>query len=387
MNPTRSAGLERLAEFQAHVTDYAKLRNYDLVGHPHVSRLSPYLRYRLLDEEEVLFAASSKERSEMFVREVFWRGYFKGWLQMRPNVWREYRKERDEALLALSADAGLASRVQAATSGQSGIECIDFWSRELQSTGYLHNHARMWFASIWIYTLRLPWTLGADFFLRHLLDGDAASNTLSWRWVGGLHTQGKTYLARRENIQKFTEGRFAPEGLATEAPPLRSAPPPPADVSLLPEAPFVHAEGATSLPSQFALLVTPADLNPAHIVEHKPAARFVAGMSSGASPRVHEFVQAACADAEARLGARFLPSTNIEELAETLSQYPAVVTSFAPAGETADALARLGEALRHRGSTLVYAVRDYDRLVWPHARAGFFKLGKKIPQLMGQLFP
>jgi deoxyribodipyrimidine photo-lyase len=65
--------------------------------------------------------------------------------------------------------------------------------QELVETGYLHNHARMWFASIWIFTLRLPWELGADFFLRHLLDGDAASNTLSWRWVAGLHTKGKHY--------------------------------------------------------------------------------------------------------------------------------------------------------------------------------------------------
>ena len=61
----------------------------------------------------------------------------------------------------------------------TGIEGFDDWARELVDTGYMHNHARMWFASIWIFTLRLPWALGADFFLRHLLDADAASNTLS----------------------------------------------------------------------------------------------------------------------------------------------------------------------------------------------------------------
>ncbi|MEM8657814.1 MAG: FAD-binding domain-containing protein, partial [Pseudomonadota bacterium] len=83
-----------------------------------------------------------------------------------------------------------------------------------------HNHTRMWFASIWIFTLQLPWQLGADLFLRHLLDGDPASNTLSWRWVGGLHTVGKTYLARADNIRKFTNGRFDPKGLARAALPL-----------------------------------------------------------------------------------------------------------------------------------------------------------------------
>ena len=100
--------------------------------------------------------------------------------------------------------------------------------RELIETGYLHNHARMWYASIWIHTLKLPWTLGAAFFLTHLLDGDPASNTLSWRWVAGLHTPGKTYLARPDNIRKYTNNRFAVgESLAKiasvpNAPPLPS---------------------------------------------------------------------------------------------------------------------------------------------------------------------
>ena len=62
----------------------------------------------------------------------------------------------------------------------------------------------MWFASIWIFTLNLPWELGANFFYKNLLDADPASNTLSWRWVAGLHTEGKFYLARQENIEKFS---------------------------------------------------------------------------------------------------------------------------------------------------------------------------------------
>ena len=91
---------------------------------------------------------------------------------------------------------------------RSGIPAMDAWTSELIETGYLHNHARMWYASIWIHTLKLPWTLGAEFFLRNLLDGDVASNTLSWRWVAGLHTVGKFYLAQKSNICKFTAGRL-----------------------------------------------------------------------------------------------------------------------------------------------------------------------------------
>ena len=80
--------------------------------------------------------------------------------------------------------------------------------KELKETNYLHNHARMWFASIWIFTLDLPWELGAEFFLKHLYDGDSASNTLGWRWVAGIQTPGKHYLASEWNIKKFTNNRY-----------------------------------------------------------------------------------------------------------------------------------------------------------------------------------
>ena len=113
-------------------------------------------------------------------------------------------------LTVLEKDKRLRAGYLAAIDGETGIECFDAWSAELRETGYLHNHARMWFASIWIFTLKLPWRLGADFFYRHLLDGDAASNTLSWRWVAGLHTRGKPYAARADNIATYSEGRFTP---------------------------------------------------------------------------------------------------------------------------------------------------------------------------------
>tara|TARA_Y100001936_G_scaffold67307_1_gene66269 strand:- start:3319 stop:4020 length:702 start_codon:yes stop_codon:yes gene_type:complete len=79
----------------------------------------------------------------------------------------------------------------------------------------------MWFASIWIFTLNLPWQLGAEFFMRHLYDGDAASNTLGWRWVAGIQTKGKHYLAKEWNIEKFTEGRFKNIKLNKNALPLK----------------------------------------------------------------------------------------------------------------------------------------------------------------------
>jgi deoxyribodipyrimidine photo-lyase len=173
--------------------------------------LSPYLRRRMITEREVVeevLKHHAPEAADKFIQEVFWRTYWKGWLEMRPAIWEHYLSEREAAL------ANLPEGYQAAIEGRTGIDGFDDWARDLVETGWLHNHARMWFASIWIFTLKLPWVLGADFFYRHLIDADPASNTLSWRWVAGLHTKGKTYLARPENIEKFTKGRFRPTNLA-----------------------------------------------------------------------------------------------------------------------------------------------------------------------------
>ncbi|MBF9061264.1 DNA photolyase, partial [Rhodobacterales bacterium HKCCSP123] len=227
---TRTEALARLSRFLPRAgRDYAARRNYDLpgAGHPHVSQLSPYLRHRLLTEEEVLSAVLARfslGTAEKFVQEVCWRTYWKGWLEMRPAVWAAYRRELAELLEG--ADATLTNRLAAAEGGETGIDCFDAWARELLTTGYLHNHARMWFASIWIFTLGLPWQAGADLFLRRLLDGDPASNTLGWRWVAGLQTRGKHYLARPDNIARYTEGRFAPAGLVSDAAPLEGPAPP-----------------------------------------------------------------------------------------------------------------------------------------------------------------
>ena len=229
--PNRIEALSRLKAFVPKAgRTYATRRNYDLGAGSHtgVSALSPYLRHRIVTEQDVLEAvlgAHSRQAAEKFVQEVFWRTYWKGWLEMRPEVWTRYQGGLRRALDDINTQSGLRANWEAACTGRTGIECFDAWAQELVATGYLHNHARMWFASIWIFTLRLPWELGADFFLRHLLDGDPASNTLSWRWVGGIQTVGKTYLARPDNIAKYTDGRFQPDpaDLARSAHPLPSA--------------------------------------------------------------------------------------------------------------------------------------------------------------------
>ena len=202
---TRKDALQQLDAFIPFAGRYARDRNHVLPGHTNVSKLSPAIRHRLILESECAaaplrrYAASTVEK---FTQEVYWRRYWKNWLSLRPQVWTQYLDE----LAVLQNDPSMeATRARAARceAGVSPIAIMSHFSRELIATGYLHNHARMWFAGWWIHIERLPWQLGADFFLRHLLDGDPASNTLSWRWVAGLQTPGKTYLPRRSNLEKY----------------------------------------------------------------------------------------------------------------------------------------------------------------------------------------
>jgi len=198
--PSRSAALGQLDEFLPIAGLYARDRNRVKSGHASVSRLSPAIRHRLISEEEVATAVLRNHpftRVEKFVQEVYWRRYWKSWLSLRPEVWNDF--------LHGLRDVADDPRVHCIENAQSGNAVVDYFSAELVRTGYLHNHARMWFAAWWVHEARLPWQCGAAFFYRHLLDGDPASNTLSWRWVAGLQTPGKTYLARRNNLEKYLD--------------------------------------------------------------------------------------------------------------------------------------------------------------------------------------
>ena len=243
----REIGLQKLNQFlHSAAVDYPARRNFDFGPGQHkaVTGLSAYIRHRLVSEPEVLARTLTVHefgRVSKFIEEVFWRTYWKGWLEHNPAVWTRYLKSLEQAHRALDRESGLYEDYLRAVNGESGIGPFDAWIRELRETGYIHNHARMWFASIWIFSLRLPWVLGADFFLRHLLDGDCASNTLSWRWVAGLQTQGKAYLTTVDNLRKFAADRFFSASqvpglkrLATRAVPLQEAPLPDASPLDLP---------------------------------------------------------------------------------------------------------------------------------------------------------
>ena len=221
---SRASAIENLNRFvDQNLFEYSKLRNFDYGpdNRSNISCLSPYITHGVISELEVIKKSLSKfsfSKNEKFIQEVLWRTYWKGWLELRPNVWTDYLNELKKIREEFKDNQNYKNAIK----GNTNIECFNEWIKELKETNYLHNHARMWFASIWIFTLDLPWQLGAEFFMKHLYDGDAASNTLGWRWVAGIQTQGKNYLASEWNIKKFTNNRFSNIKLNENAPPKTS---------------------------------------------------------------------------------------------------------------------------------------------------------------------
>lgn len=397
--PSREAGLRRLGDF-AHRAGplYAKSRNFDFGPgrRGNVSMLSPYLRHRLVLEEEVLDTVLQQHpegASAKFVEEVFWRAYFKGWLEQRPSVWTDYRRSVSRLLQSLEDDSETLCRYEAAIEARTGIDCFDAWAAELIDEGYLHNHARMWFASIWVFTLGLPWQLGADFFYRHLVDGDPASNTLGWRWVCGLHTPGKTYLARASNITHFTDNRFFPEGqLAARAPALTDSTSHP----VAPLSPSQTFDGGR----RYGLLITEEDCSPESLgLGTAPAAVLGALATNMRSPLpvgrpALDFAEGAVRDGVERASRAFAADGSLstsddwnEVLLDWAAQHhlESVVTPYVPAGPVAELLADASDRLAANGITLQRVRRPYDSATWPHARRGFFRLKKQIPAILDTL--
>ena len=383
--PTRAAALERLAEFLPHAgADYARLRNIDRGpdDRSNVSALSPWIRRRILTEEEVIAAVLRRHgfaRAEKFIQEVCWRTYWKGWLELRPGVLADYHA----AAAALSAEWADSAALAAARAGQTGIACFDAWAAELVRTGWLHNHARMWFASIWIFTLRLPWELGAAFMAQHLLDADPASNTLSWRWVAGLQTPGKHYLARAENIRLNTLGRFDPAGqLDEQALPVPMVAPNPPPGAIPP--------AQVPATDRVALLLTEEDLSPETLPVGATVVALAALTTPSADSPAGRFAAGAVADGLDRAGAQFgLAGQLLAPEAVAAWALDAgvseVVTACAPLGPSARALDEIERALALVSIRLVRVRRAWDTRCWPLATKGFFAFRQHIPKLVAGL--
>ena len=152
---SRKEALEVLENYvEKEIINYSSKRNFDFgtSNRKNVSCLSPYITHRLITEYEVAKKVLSKhthQKVEKYIQEIFWRVYWKGWLELRPRVWSDFIED----LKTIEEN----ENYQKAINAQTDIKCFNDWVRELKENNYLHNHTRMWFASIWIFTLKLPW--------------------------------------------------------------------------------------------------------------------------------------------------------------------------------------------------------------------------------------
>lgn len=413
---SRERALELLDTYAPEISQYAPTRNYAVKGKSKVSGLSAFVRYRLIQERELIAAAlrgSAAEQAGAFIDQVGWRTYFKGHLEQHPLLWQRFLSSF--AALNEQMDAGQRQAYGRAINGETGIDCFDCWVKELQSTGYLHNHARMWFASIWIFTLGLPWQLGARFFLQHLLDGDPASNTLSWRWVAGLHTRGKRYYARADNIRKYTDGRFTGEGVEARA--CDSVPDDggAASISLDPLASSTESLFPCLSTSPAGLLVTPDDLSPevselgespfgsicvldaedvyGGIKRSEAVVNFARAAVADAGERLAREWRAECRDIEGELAfARACASPSHVGCNSSMRVYRGHVREWVPSvvnwakrehlkavrlfrppiGFYRDQMPKLRAALLTENIQVFEYRRKWDSALWPHANAGYF---------------
>jgi deoxyribodipyrimidine photo-lyase len=206
--PTRQAALKRLAAVRP--SDYARSRNH-IEGA--VTGLSPYLSHGLLTLPEVLkgvLESGPLTVGHKLVYELGWREFFR-------HVWAH---EGDSILESLHEGplpkAAYARELPDDIRGAStGVPVIDQAVRTLYATGTLHNHARMWLASYVVHLRRVHWRAGADWMVAHLLDGDLASNNLSWQWVAGTGSH-KPYLFNAENVAKYAPAPWHSPGTVVD---------------------------------------------------------------------------------------------------------------------------------------------------------------------------
>ena len=374
---------KRLIYFTENIVQkYAQRRNFDFHNKEDncVSGLSAAITHRIISEWDVAKHVLSLHpyiKVEKFIQEICWRTYWKGYLEHYPSIWFRYKDDVEKM-----QDHKTHLNFKNAESGKTGIECFDFWISELKNNGYLHNHSRMWFSSIWIHTLDLPWQLGADIFMQYLLDGDPASNTLSWRWVAGLHTKGKTYLANAENIKKFTGGAFYPTDQLSKTPKFISED----ESHNLKELNFEqdHAERIQCLlvhESDLSLEGTPeCDLI---LVQKRPL------QTTSRSENVRTFISSALENYQNELSNShdneiiMVDLDNIAFFKKIISDrnLMSIHTFYPSVGPVHDQI----QTMRSHKIQFNFLYREWDKEFWPHSSKGFFKMKYKIHPILKKL--
>jgi len=370
---SRAKAVDKLNHFvENNLSEYSKLRNFDFGPdkRSNVSCLSPYITHGIINELEVINKSLKKlsfVKNEKFIQEVLWRVYWKGWLELRPNVWSDYLIELDNLRDEFKSNHSYLKAIE----GKTDIDCFNQWIIELKENNYLHNHARMWFASIWIFTLELPWQLGAEFFMKHLLDGDAASNTLGWRWVAGVQTQGKHYLASEWNINKFTNNRFKNIKLNENATPKVSGKSFPIIKQEFNNPGNIEERNLLIFENNLSFEITEFKKNKfkkIYIISNKNEHR-----SIKLSEKLVKFKSLLIEDQEQRLknksiDCEVIDISEIKNIENHYGLYPAV-------GENLD-------YLNSNNLQIDFLYRNLDQLAWQYCNKGFFNFKNYIPKII-----
>ena len=366
---------------------YKGHRNQDL-GDPsknYVSGLSPAISRRIITEREIVrqiskyFQYSSVDK---FVDEICWRTYWKGWLQHRPTVWDDYLDD-----LALLREKNHRNEVyHRAVNGETGLECFDAWVSELKIHGYIHNHARMWFASIWVFYFDIPWQLGADFFYRNLIDADPASNTLSWRWVSGLQTKGKRYIASRSNIDRYTDNRFKfPENFFVKDKEIID------DRVYEPEINIKHQNPSANCKK--GILIHEEDLSLSHIEKNVPIMmQSKTHNPYGQTSLPVDLANRSIENSIERCRKEFRSNSvstfdwhDTQKLRKWISDHNLdMIEVTAPTVGKFENL--IPNTLKNMNVEISYKYHDWDLSFWRFSDKGFFKLKKQIKKIVGPLW-
>ena len=352
---------------------YPLNRNYDVTGKQTTSKLSSAISSGIIKESDIIRSLHEHgvPTSNKFLEEVFWRIYFRGYFETHPSIWLSYKE-------CLSSDKQFKGEdYQNAIDGNTGILCFDDWLNDLYSTGYLHNHTRMWFASIWMFTLKLPWTLGCDLFMRYLSDADEASNILSWRWVAGLHTSKKPYVARASNIKKYTD-KYNPINELNESPKAIY------EDKIHDYMPMIFN---SKIPHKCNLLLIDNffDVDVINLSDTKIDSFYVLDTSSFNDREIDRI----SIQSKIEITEHISKKINLEPIFVSMSDMSilfgkSLVTSMLRTGEFNDFLDKPMRELE-QSSDLNILSRKIDELSWNHCKGGFFKLKSKIPSIVDAL--
>ena len=370
---SRAKAIDKLNHFvENNLSEYSKLRNFDFGpdNRTNISCLSPYITHGIINELEVIEKSMKKfsfAKNEKFIQEVLWRTYWKGWLELRPNVWSDYLIELNKLRNEFKDNQNYINAIE----GKTNLECFNQWINELKENNYLHNHARMWFASIWIFTLELPWQLGAELFMKHLYDGDPASNTLGWRWVSGIQTQGKHYLASEWNIKKFTNNRFQSIKLNENAVPKVSEKTYPLAKQEFNNPQNIEKKNLLIFENNLSFEITDFKENKfekIYIVSNKNENR-----SIKLSEKVVKFKSLLIKDQEQRLkdqsiDCEVVDISEVKNIENYYGLYPTV-------GENLD-------YLNSNNLKIEFLYRNLDQLAWQYCNKGFFNFKNYIPKII-----